>query len=284
MYSVERIFDKYEYYLLKDLQYDMSVIIAPNRGGMLIGLTKENKEFIYLDEDNFFSDDRPRCGMPILFPICGVLENNLLKIGDESYTMGIHGIAHLSSWRKTEECFCDGASITLELNSNEFTRSSYPYEFTLRFTYLLKNGQIIVRQQYCNTGNKVMPFSYGFHPYFKISKLNNLNFHINADYILSTKDGQFVPYDGNVFFPNTKEVGAVFSGIKNHAEFIDKKDGRKVRVKFDESFQYLLLWSIPEKNFICVEPWTELPNALNTDGGMKLKPDETWTASIAIEV
>ena len=46
-------------------------VILPEKGATVISLTKNGREFLYCDEDNLRSAERPRCGIPFLFPIFG---------------------------------------------------------------------------------------------------------------------------------------------------------------------------------------------------------------------
>lgn len=140
-----------------------------------------------------------------------------------------------------------------------------------------------MEQEYHNEDQRIMPFTYGFHPYFRVSDVKNLKFNINAKHIL-TADGQKRKFDGQLALPEGKETMAAFDGADEYAEFIDTSDGKKVRVEFDGSFPNVVLWSITEKNFICVEPWSAMPNALNMGSGRELQPGETWSAKISIRI
>ena len=50
---------------------DYALTITPEKGGMATSFTKAGEEYLWLRDKNFESADRPRCGIPILFPNCG---------------------------------------------------------------------------------------------------------------------------------------------------------------------------------------------------------------------
>ena len=49
---------------------DYALTITPEKGGMATSFTKAGEEYLWLRDKNFESTDRPRCGIPILFPSC----------------------------------------------------------------------------------------------------------------------------------------------------------------------------------------------------------------------
>ncbi|NCC77851.1 MAG: hypothetical protein EOM08_15635, partial [Clostridia bacterium] len=157
--------DRLQIYL-HDTVADSKAVLTPSRGGMLTGLQLQGREYLYGDPENLLSDQRPRCAMPVLFPICGPLPNDTFTWNQKRYTMGIHGVAHLFPWELVTTSVADAAETVLELASNEMSLAAFPFAFELTFRYRLQGRRLWVRQAYANTGIEGMPFVYGFHPYF----------------------------------------------------------------------------------------------------------------------
>lgn len=80
----------------------IKAVILPEKGATAISLQKEGREFLYCDEENLESPERPRCGIPFLFPIFGRLKEGKYTWKGKDYAMEIHGFGHTSSWQVAE--------------------------------------------------------------------------------------------------------------------------------------------------------------------------------------
>ena len=67
--TYEKYNAKYSTLTLTDGEYALTV--TPEKGGMATSFTKSGEEYLWLRDKNYESSDRPRCGVPILFPSCG---------------------------------------------------------------------------------------------------------------------------------------------------------------------------------------------------------------------
>ena len=67
--TYEKYGASYKTLTLTDGEYAFTV--TPEKGGMATSFTKNGDEYLWLRDKNFESTDRPRCGIPILFPNCG---------------------------------------------------------------------------------------------------------------------------------------------------------------------------------------------------------------------
>ena len=62
--------------------------------------------------------------------------------------------------------------------------------------------------------------------------------------------------------------------------------GPKGRVMIEGSpeFTHWVIWSLPGRDFVCLEPWTSPPDALNSgDGLLWLEPGETRTLTLTMQ-
>lgn len=168
--------------------------------------------------------------------------------------------------------------------SNPFTRQSYPFAFEVRLTYLLRGNRLTISQEYHNTGDRTMPFSFGFHPYFRISELSNLTWEIRADAAINMQSGQPMTVTQPFSLPYALESGAYFTGAREYAVFTDSGTGHNVKVGFDRNSPYLVLWSLTERGFVCVEPWNGAPDSLNSGNCSRLAPGKALHAEITIEI
>ena len=107
---------------------DCALTITPEKGGMATSFTKAGEEYLWLRDKNFESTDRPRCGIPILFPNCGKPDDGVHVFGGAAYPMEVHGFADLLPWQVKK---ADDEAIELTLAPNGLTKFVYPFDFLL---------------------------------------------------------------------------------------------------------------------------------------------------------
>ncbi|WP_246120390.1 aldose epimerase [Cohnella terricola] len=274
-YEVRTYSDGYPLYELKDLGTNSSFVICPERGGIVISCRLRGQELFYLDRDTFLNPQANiRGGNPVLFPICGQLVNGQYEWNGRTYRMNNHGVARTSPWEVLNTDTDDSASITLALQSNEETLAAFPFKFELRFTYRLKDGALSIEQQYINKSQEDMPMVAGFHPYFA-TESKNLNYRTDATRLLDYNDKSEKAFDGYLQLEGMAESAALLDAKKPEIVFPLSQD-RNIRLSYSEQFRYVVLWTVEDKPFVCVEPWTALNEALNDKKGLLMvAPGET---------
>ena len=167
----------YEQYVITDAEAKTELVITPERGGMITGFSLNGEEYIWTRHPNFSECNRPRFGVPVLFPNCGLPDNGVHIFDGKAYPMENHGFADLCAW-DVESVGPDG--VTLILESTPLTKFLYPFDFTVLMNYNLEGNTAAINMTVINEGDTNMPFSFGFHPYFKASKLENVDFDIKC--------------------------------------------------------------------------------------------------------
>ena len=256
---------------------DNYAVILPEKGATVISFKVKDTEVFYQDMDNIHSPERPRCGVPFLFPVFGRTPENSI------YPMEIHGFGHTSIWTVLE--YTDDA-LRLELTANDKTKQVYPFEFRVELVFTIKEGKLNIHQIYENRDDKDMPFAFGFHPYFA-GNSTKFSVEVDAELEMDMMTGQPKPFDGRlvqiVYPEGAPESGAFFVQAKNKA-ILNREDGKQVHMNFDENFNRLVLWAVNGKEFLCVEPINSSPNGLVTGDCYKLLPGESRNADITIEL
>ena len=253
-----------------------SAVILPEKGATVISYCVEGLEYFYKDQENLDSPERPRCGIPFLFPVFGRTPEGSI------YPMEIHGFGHTSSWKVVS---CQEDRLHLSLCANEDTLKVYPFHFNVELTFALHDSKLSIRQKYENQGTETMPFAFGFHPYFSAEDPEKVIVSIHAGLEMDMRTGKPVPCEKEsvtVAFPDgAPETGAFFLQVSQSAT-IDSGD-RKIKMQFDENFNRLVLWAVRGKPFLCVEPINSSPNGLVTGDCYHLAPGETKEAEILFE-
>ena len=258
-------------------------VILPEKGATVISLTKNGKEFLYCDEDNLRSAERPRCGIPFLFPIFGRLQNGQYTYGGQTYSMEIHGFAQLSRWEIVErgEDF-----LRLVLESDEETLCQYPFQFRTELCFRVSDGCLSIDQRYENLDPKPMPYNYGFHPYFLVEHLEHAQVEATAENYFDFMAGKAVPFGhGRVSLSipeGAPETGAVFMKTTSPAILNIPQEHRRVTLEYGEDFPQIVLWTQAGKHFLCVEPINGTANGLNTGVHLNLAPGDVHRTTLRI--
>jgi galactose mutarotase-like enzyme len=263
MYEIILTEGQFPIYELKDPQTNSWFKISPERGGIVTSLGVNGEEVLYFDQSTF---DDPKAnirgGIPILFPICGQLVNKTYEWAGQSYLMDNHGVARTNPWVVVgTEKQLDYASITIKQESTPKTLESYPFAYELLFTFRLQNQKLHIEQQYHNHSEREMPMYAGFHPYFLVDHKENT---IESDaaqinYITAQRER---PFTGEIEMDKLPESIALSKAVTNQIAF-RPQTGQTIRLTFGEDFKHVVLWSLDDKPFICVEPWMALLNELN---------------------
>ena len=243
----------YEQYVITDPEEKTALTITPERGGMITSFTLDGEEFVWTRRPNFSECSRPRFGVPVLFPNCG----------------GPDGV-------------------TLVLEATPLTKFLYPFDFTLLVNYNLEGNKATISLTVINEGNTDMPFSFGYHPYFMASKLENVAFDIKCATCSESAKGEQPAAPEKITL--TRKEGAdntirLMTGVQFPMTFTDKGNGHKVTVDADETFGNGVLWQQDAENFVCMEPWNGWANSVNEEGRHEvLEPDEAMTSEWSITI
>ncbi len=278
--------NQYLTYCLKDEEADAYLEVVPARGGIITRWQICGEDILYLDTERFKDPNLSvRGGVPILFPICGNLPDNSYQYQGQNYSLKQHGFARDLPWQVSKQSSETAASLTLELNSNEATRQVYPFDFQLIFTYQLQGNSLKIHQKVINLSPERMPFSIGFHPYFQVTDKTRLSFDIPSSQYLDQRTKTLHSYSGNFDF-NLEEIDAAFPQITRHqSSFSDSYHQRQIVLGYDDLYTTLVFWTLKDKNYICLEPWSAPRNALNTGEHLTyLEPQSSREAIVEMRV
>lgn len=248
---------------LADTDAGTSALVVPEKGGMVASMKQGDEEFGWLRHPNFEQAERPRCGVPICFPVCGPTPEEGNEFGGRRYPMAaVHGFLHTVPWQTAGTSTEGGASVTVTVTDDEALRQSFPYAFRVSVTYTLAGNTLRFAQKYENLSGEEMPFSFGFHPYFSISEVSNLVWDITAESERDAATGALTPFTGVDFPYDPDQTTRHYAGVKSPMHFTDKGNGHDVTVRFDGHQTNAVLWQQGAERFVCMEPWNGYPGSL----------------------
>lgn len=289
MFTIAQAQQQYTTYILTDTVAQSRLEVVPERGGIITQWQLQEQGLLYLDTERFANPELSvRGGIPILFPICGNLPENTYTHNGQSYTLKQHGFARDLPWQVADQQTQESATITLILESSDRTRAVYPFDFQLQFTYRLRDTTLELHQTYTNRSPEPMPFATGLHPYFAVSDKTQLQFDIPAtqyqDHISKTTH----PFRGTFDFEQDEIDVALREVSRQFATVTDPSCNLQLTIDYDPVYTTLVFWTIKNKAYYCLEPWTAPRNALNTgeeliqlDPGASLEALVRLTATFA---
>lgn len=248
------------------------VSFCPERGGIITSIKIRDKEILYMDDATFKNKDvSVKGGIPILFPNAGPVESEKFP------GLKQHGFARDSSkWKSVKNE--NGFTETL-ISYNE-KNAGYPYNLKLSMEGQFENnGSFTISQNVENLeADLEIPISMGLHPYFKVDKEERKNIKFNFDGGKEIEEKYEIWSNGkavSIDNPKLKDPNAVLEvTIPNLGNLI-----------IDPSLEYqkIWVWSMPDKDFVCVEPVMRDKNGIVDDPEM-IKPKETFNANVNFDL
>jgi galactose mutarotase-like enzyme len=223
---------------------------------------------------------------PVLFPIVGRLNNDELRQSGKTYAMTQHGFARDRLFRWVERGL---SSCKLVLVDDAETRAHYPFAFRLAMTYSVVNTELDVLIEIANTGEVMLPASFGGHPAFNWPLLPGLD---KQAYSLVFSDAEPAPIRrlrGGLMKTAAEPTPIVGNRLAlserlfdDDAVILDRPASTSVRYAADrgpsievswQGFRELGVWSKPSgAPFLCIEPWHGFASPVDFDGEFSGKP------------
>lgn len=230
MPSIERIEGPVERWRL--VEGRSAVDFAPSRGGLVTSFISDGEEVLYLDEATLTDVTKNvRGGVPLLFPFAGR--------PPPGSALPQHGFARRMPWKVTSAVADDDtARLECELEATPETLAAWPHDFHASYAVSLFDDRLMLEWAFTSRRG-AMPLHFGIHPYFRV-----------GDKARARVDG--VEHPGLAH----GEVDAHFTPFEPGATTLHRGDGGRVHLSWTPHFQTLVVWTLPGRPFVCVEPWT----------------------------
>lgn len=270
-------------YVLHDEHTDASVVVAPQRGAIVTTMRIGGRNVLYM-QDATLSDpaQNVRGGIPVLFPTPGSVRNETLRWGDRTGTqLKQHGFARNVDWSVVET---PPGSLVLEKQANAWTLQRYPWHFRAELRYTLSNTCLYVHFRVENHDAETLPFALGFHPYFLVKNTQKAKLQIEtaATRVFDNVQKRERPFTGFDLTQPEVDLRLLDHG-QTHCR-LQLPDEARVELRGSDDFKVWVVWTLENKDFVCVEPWTAAADALNDDVGViRVEPGAAHEAGFELE-
>jgi galactose mutarotase-like enzyme len=224
---------------------EASLSVYPARGGIVTSLVLDGTEILYqgmLDETLYDTSKSVKGWIPMLFPNAWPLSEKAKKIS--WYTLPQHGFARTNQWQlgtKTQH------QIQQSLVSKDVIDTwSFPFDGTINNTIILDTPKsCFFEYTFINNSQNSLSVAFWLHPYFDIPEWNK------EDIEWLFKWGEQIKNE----IENWKNNGTTLLDIPEDKIIKFKIPWvGTITIEVSEDFKRLWIWSLPGKNFVCVEP------------------------------
>ncbi len=245
-------------------------------GAHLKSLKRGDCEYLWQGDPQVWSGTAP-----VLFPFLCTLKDNKYILDGKEYFMEKHGFARNKMFEV--ESVSETAA-TFLLKEDVETLKSYPFTFEFRVIFTLGEEDLTVEYSVKNTNGREMYFSVGAHeayvtpegiedydiifPQKEIFDSVLLNGGLlQKNNMLIAKNTNVLPLYDKYFILDT----LIFKNLKSKSCILkNRKTERAVEVEFPHC-DYLAIWHKPSAGYICIEPWSGLPDNEDTNHNLKEK-------------
>jgi len=223
---------------------------------------------------------------PLLFPIVGALSGGAYRLGSKSYPLARHGFARNSTFQIVES---NASSALLRLTADDVSLQLYPFLFELDVRFVIDGATLSITTIVRNLGDKTMPASFGYHPAFRWPLPFGQPRSSHSIEFASEESSPVRRLDSNgLLMPERHPTPIVqrrlaladalfqndviiFDDLRSRYVTYGANDGARIRVNFTDS-PYLGIWTKPQAEFICIEPWHGVADPQGFSGDFSTKP------------
>lgn len=275
---------------------DLTATINPF-GAELSSLCDAQGSELMTDADPAFWRGRA----PILFPIVGRLNDDLMWVDGESYRLEKHGFARRSSFDIAE---VSPVHALLRITESPATLEIYPFPFVLEIGFAIDGCTLSMTAKIGNPGAAPLPASFGWHPAFawplpygasrarhrivfatpEPDPVKGLNF----DGLIAEDRATPVHGDTLLLADALFEHDAlIWDPIRSQHLRYGADTGPQLDIAWDAP--RLGIWTKPGARYVCIEPWHGIADSVGFDGEFRDKhgvfeiaPATTWSCTMRV--
>jgi galactose mutarotase-like enzyme len=215
------------------------------------------------------------------------LNGGRYRLGEREFALAKHGFARTSQFAVQD---LGPAYVRFRLSDSEETRLAFPFAFALDAEFALSAETLAMTVTVRNTGSRVMPFSFGFHPAFAwplssggAKEAHRILFErdepapirrIDPATALLLADSEPTPVTGRTLIPNAglfERDALIWDRLNSRSLTFAAEHGPSLRLDFPDC-PYLGIWQKPGAPFLAIEPWHGFNDPQGFTGDFRAKP------------
>lgn len=250
----------------------LQAVINP-KGAELISLKQDGMERIWQGDPAIWNRHAP-----LLFPLIGRLIGQKYELDGQIIAAPMHGFCRDRLFSVLNQSV---DKVTLVTEEEAGTLAVYPFSFRLEVSFRLEGSSVIKTHTVLNRSENEMPFELGGHDAYRTTLMpgetmadyavafegcDHLEpFGMDANGVLELPKGH-IPLNCGVLEQLPEQLGLDTIVLESlpvrKATLFSRKSDRRVTIEFDD-FPYFAIWTAQKgitTNYLCLEPWSTLPD------------------------
>lgn len=217
-----------------------------------------------------------------------------LPVLDAFAPHALHGDGWLRPWR-VESLDVDRAVMSLDWPGVAEGEVGWPWPWRAVQSVALSPEGLTVTLELANTGDEAMPAGLGLHPYFVREPDASLDLRAEGVWLTDEREipcalaspSALMDWAGGAPVTSAPFVDHAYAGWR--APALLSGGGRMIRIGASSNARWVQVYAPQGADFLCVEPVTHRPDALNapdaaTPGPVRLSPGESQTVSMSVSL
>ncbi|MBY0521285.1 MAG: aldose 1-epimerase family protein [Sphingomonas sp.] len=239
---------------------------------------------------------------PILFPIVGRLNDDLLWIDGESYRMEKHGFARRSTFDLAES---SPTHALFRMTDSAETRAIYPFAFLLEIGFAIDGATLTMTAKIGNPADVPLLASFGWHPAFAwplpygaprddhrivfAAAETGMLKGLNEDGLID--DDRPTPVLGDTLSLADalfEHDALIWNPVASRALRYGARTGPLLDIAFPDTPR-LGIWTKPGARYVCIEPWHGIADSVgfqdefrDKPGVFEIAPGATWQCEMRV--
>ena len=285
----------------------------PELGGHMFRLSLHNGHQVYSvmdpmqDADSYLDYYSRSFHGSKLFPFPNRIELGVYHLKNQKYTLekspfsgsnAIHGLLSKTAFTHKDSKIPNEISLDSTIESEKHV--GYPFSVKCGIRFRLEDNKLSVITSVTNISEIDIPIGDGWHPYFSLNKnIDNLELKLPKNKALKLNQegiptGDLFEFDA---FKNLQKIGKtrldhafrVSKGLESVITIIhDQTNKLKLLIEQEtghQKYNYLQIYTPPDRKSIAIEPMTCAPNAFNNHLGLiMLKRNSTIDLGFSISI
>ena len=262
------------------LRYQGRDVLRPTSGG--VSDPFETAAFVLVPYANRIADGRFRVGEREVR-----IERNA-----PGQAHPLHGHGWRRPWR------VEAATNDCAVLSFEHAADSWPWHYTATQTLTLRADSLDLLLSVANRDSMPMPAGLGWHPYFHKGQGAQLKARVEGVWLTDEEclplrlahGTRFAQWGRGDEVARPELVDHCHTGWPGVAEILLPEARLRLALTASRALRWLHVYSPPDKDFFCVEPVSQMPNAINRSappamtGQKLLAPGERFDARVTLSV
>ena len=278
---------------------DLTLELLPDLGAAVATLRYQGRDVLRPTPAG--ADDPFETSAFALVPYANRIADGRFRVGEREVRIErnapgqahpLHGHAWRKPWR------VDSSARDHAVLSFEHAADSWPWHYVATQTLALRADSLEVSLTLENRDSTPMPAGLGWHPYFHKGEGALLKTHLEGVWLTDeeclpvrlahgTRFGQWGRGD---VLERPELIDHCHTGWPGVAEIVLPEERLRLALTASRALRWLHIYSPPGKDFFCIEPVSQMPNAVNRSappaitGQRLLAPGERFDARITLSV